>query len=43
MSKAIITVAAKSGVGKISISAATVHQLVKAYPETGIPDIYAEP
>lgn len=39
----IITVAAKSSVGKLSIFAAIVHQLVKAYPEIGIPDIYAEP
>lgn len=43
MSKAIITVAGKGGVGKTSISAAIVRQLVKAHPEDRILAIDADP
>jgi len=41
--KAIITVAGKGGVGKTSISAAIVRQLVKSYPEAKILAIDADP
>ncbi len=43
MSKAIITVAGKGGVGKTSICAAIVRQLVKAYPDQRILAIDADP
>ncbi len=43
MEKAIITVAGKGGVGKTSISAAIVRQLVKSYPEAKILAIDADP
>ena len=43
MSKAIITVAGKGGVGKTSISAAIVRQLVKVHPEDRILAIDADP
>lgn len=43
MKKAIITVAGKGGVGKTSISAAIVRQLVKAYPNARILAIDADP
>ncbi len=43
MSKAIITVAGKGGVGKTSISAAIVRQLVKTHPEERILAIDADP
>lgn len=43
MSKAIITVAGKGGVGKTSISAAIVRQLVKRHPQERILAIDADP
>ncbi len=43
MSQAIITVAGKGGVGKTSISAAIVRQLVKKYPDSRILAIDADP
>ncbi len=43
MSKAIITVAGKGGVGKTSICAAIVRQLVAAYPDSRILAIDADP
>lgn len=43
MERAIITVAGKGGVGKTSISAAIVRQLVKSHPEARILAIDADP
>ncbi len=43
MAKAVITVAGKGGVGKTSISAAIVRQLVKSYPGARILAIDADP
>lgn len=43
MEKAIITVAGKGGVGKTSISAAVVRQLVKSFPSARILAIDADP